>query len=316
MELLVTIAYLFLIWLVFFNWRWLKFNAAWGLLFAGIWCGAALTEIIMLGQYTPYTKELVVTSYVLQIAPEFGGIVEEVPAEPNVPIKKGDVLFVMDRKPWQDQVDELEPQVATARRNYDDAKALVRAKVEREVKLVEMLDQLNALKAKLADAQYKLDHATVVAPANGYVIDMQLQPGVFIRLKQPVMTFVDTDSLTIIGVIPQVASQWVKPGDPAEIALEMYPGMVLKAKVDEVLFGSGGAQFTPSGLLPALQTLHIPKQFVVRLRLDGDYPDHPLRFSASGLGSIYTSKAADAFVFLRRLEIQSESFLNYVYNPF
>gem|GEM_PF-3195113 len=40
----------------------------------GLYAGAALTEVIALGQFTPYTKELIVESRVLQIASEYGGI--------------------------------------------------------------------------------------------------------------------------------------------------------------------------------------------------------------------------------------------------
>jgi hypothetical protein len=40
-----------------------------------------------------------------------------------------------------------------------------------------------------------------------------------------------------------------------------------------------------------------------------------LRFGASGLAAIYSGKC-DACKFLRQLEIRSESWLNYVYNPF
>jgi len=315
-ELLVTIAYLFLIRLVFFDWKLLKFNAVWGLLLAGLWCAAVLTEVIMLGQYTPYTKQMTVSSYVLEIAPEFGGIVKEVYVEANTPIKRGDPLFQMDPQPWQDKVDTLTPQVATAQRNYDDAAALVRAKVEREVALVKRLDELNSLEAELDKAQYNLAHTTLRAPEDGYAVNLQLRPGVFIRIKRPVMTFVSTESLYLAGVIPQVAAQWVRAGDRAEVALDMYPGLVFDARVKSVVFGSGGAQFTPSGLLPEIRNLHAPRSFAVKLELDGDYPDHPLRFSASGTASIYTEKAADAFVFLRRLELQSESYLNYLYNPF
>jgi hypothetical protein len=45
-------------------------------------------------------------------------------------------------------------------------------------------------------------------------------------------------------------------------------------------------------------------------------PDYPLRFGASGLVAMYSSEAADFLVLLRKIELQSESFLNYLYNPF
>jgi len=54
---------------------------------------------------------------------------------------------------------------------------------------------------------------------------------------------------------------------------------------------------------------------VVKIRFKGEEPDRPLRFGAAGLAAIYSGKC-DACKFLRQLEIRSESWLNYVYNPF
>ena len=45
-------------------------------------------------------------------------------------------------------------------------------------------------------------------------------------------------------------------------------------------------------------------------------PDYPLRFGASGLVAMYSKDAADFLLVLRRIELQSESFLDYIYNPF
>lgn len=316
MELLITIAYVVLIRLVFWDWKLLRFNAAWGIALAGLWCSAATTEILMLGQYTPYTSDMMVTSYVLPIAPEFGGIVKEVYVEANQPVKAGDPLFAMDPTPWQEKLDELKPQLDIAKRHYRDALALVRANVEREVALEQRRDELSRIQAAVDDAQYKVDHATLVAPEDGYVVNLQLRPGVFIRLKVPVMTFVSTQSLTLVGTVRQRGAQWIREGDPADVALEMYPGKVFPAEVEEVIYASGRAQFTPSGQIPIVEQLKPSEEFAVRLRLKEKDPKHPLRFSASGLAAIYTDRAAGAFVFLRRLEVQSESFLFYFYNPF
>ena len=49
---------------------------------------------------------------------------------------------------------------------------------------------------------------------------------------------------------------------------------------------------------------------------EGDFTDTPLQFGASGLAAIFTSKAIDLVKVLRMIEIQSESLLNYIYNPF
>ncbi len=55
--------------------------------------------------------------------------------------------------------------------------------------------------------------------------------------------------------------------------------------------------------------------FAVKIRLKGDTGTYPLRFGAAGLAAIYSDKC-DACKFLRQLEIRSESWLNYIYNPF
>jgi multidrug resistance efflux pump len=316
MEIIVTIAYFFLVRLVFFDYKLIRFNLFWKFVVFGIYTAAALTEIIMLGQYTPYSKELIVESRVLQIAPEFGGIVKKVYAKANKPIKKGDPLFGMDPTPFQHTVDSLKAQMAIAQEKYDVERKLVAKKAgvtERMINLKHEVDQLNA---DVAKAQYNLDNTVIRAPSDGYVVNLQLRAGVFIRLKQPVMTFVDTTEYYLVAAIPQRASQWVRKGNAVDVALEMYPGKVFAAQVVDVIWATGKAQVTASGVLPTAGQVQPSEAFVVKIRYQGNESTHPLRFGASGLAAIYTGQGPAVFKLLRQLEIRSESWLNYVYNPF
>ncbi len=61
MEILITIAYFFLVRLVFYEYKLLVFNLFWKFLVFGLYAGPALTEIVLLGQYGPYSKEMVPT---------------------------------------------------------------------------------------------------------------------------------------------------------------------------------------------------------------------------------------------------------------
>jgi len=315
MEIIVTLAYFFLVRLVFFDYKLIRFNLFWKFVVFGIYIAAALTEIIMLGQYTPYSKEMIVESRVLQIAPEFGGIVKEVHVKPNVPLKKGDPLFEMDPRPWQDKVDSLKGQLAEAEEKYHVERRLVEKHAGVVEKMINLRDEVESLQASLAAAQYNLDHTVIVAPADGYVVNLQLRAGVFIRLKQPVMTFIDTEKYALIAAIPQRASQWVREGNQVEVALEMYPGKVFPAEVENVIWATGRAQLGASGKLPTSQQVQPSELFVVKIRYKGDSA-HPLRFGASGLAAIYTGQGPAVFKLLRQLEIRSESWLNYLYNPF
>jgi multidrug resistance efflux pump len=170
--------------------------------------------------------------------------------------------------------------------------------------------------AELANARIMLAHRTVYAPSAGRVVNLQLQPGEVVRLKTPVLAFVSSVDPWIFLKIRQKGAQHIAPGDPGEVAFEMYPGKVFPAVVERVMYGNGNAQFHASGTLPFEQNVEPSETFFVVMRLTDPDPMMPQRFGAKGIASIYTKKAPDILKVLRQIEIRSESYLNYIYNPF
>jgi len=376
MELLITIAYFFFIRLIFFDFKLMKFNLFWKFIVFGLWIAAVLTEILMLGQFTPYSKEAFVQSYVVQMAPEYGGRVKEVFITSNTPIKKGDPLFQMDPAPWRNRVDEYEALLASAGTNvqklgqkvvevradaartranlkgavakYEMIKRAAEKDAVSRIHLEEIEQRVAALKAqtradkatvrtaqlafdsevgdehtqiaevlaKLATAKYHLENTIIRAPSNGYVSNLQLYPGAFIRLKNPVMTFINSEESWIAAKMNQRGIQRVRPGDHAEVAFDMYPGEVFEAKVVSVIWANGNSQGVPSGLIPKEESVGGGFDFMVRLHLTEQNPDYPVRFGASGLVAVFTKEAPDFLVLLRQIEIHSESYLKYLFNPF
>ena len=140
MELLVTIAYFCLIWLIFYRFHLMRFNLFWKFVVFGLYAAAGLTEVVVLGQTTPYSKELVVERYLIELAPEFGGLVTEIHAKPNVPIVKGAPIFSMDASPWQDKLTEAVGELASA------------------------AQEQKAVEAQLAEAERKLEDAVKLVP--------------------------------------------------------------------------------------------------------------------------------------------------------
>lgn len=376
MELLISIAYFFLVRLIFFDYKLLRFSLFWKFMVFGIWIGALLTEILALGQFAPYSKSAFVQTYVVQMAPEWGGKVAEVYAKPNVPIKKGDPLFQMDTEEKQYKVDlyaaqlaAADTQVAELAQQLKQAKAQVQkvkadlevekimyqqvadaagggaaskyrlesvrqtvASLEAELLAAEAAEETAQLAldsnvdnkptavaealANLNVARYYLEQTTVRAPTDGYVSNLQLHPGGFVRLKTPVMTFISSEEHWIVAKTLQNGIQRVAPGDAAEVAFAMYPGKVFDAEVVSVVWANGSAQGVPSGVLPQEQQVHPGMEFFVRLKMTEKDPDYPLRFGARAIVAIYSKDCADFLKLLRQIEIQSESFLNYLFNPF
>lgn len=315
MEILATLAYFFLVRLIFFEYKLLRFTLAWKFIVFGLYAGAALTEVILLGQYGPYSKEMIVESYVIQMAPEYGGIVKEVYVEANQPLKKGDPLFQMDPVVWEQRRDDAQASYDLAKDEYDRRRRAGRGAVS-ALEIDTARDATRAAEADLLEAKYHLDHTTLVAPADGYVVNLVLRPGAFIRLKQPVLTFVSSEAPFLVASVNQRAARFVSEGDEAEVAVSLYPGKVFPAVVDRVIWAGSGVQLVASGTLPRLDSLKGSEYFAVRLRLKDPDPEYPLRFGANGLAAIYTGHGPDVFKLLRQLEIRSESWLNYLYNPF
>ena len=116
--------------------------------------------------------------------------------------------------------------------------------------------------------------------------------------------------------IRQEGTQYVERGQEVEFALAMYPGEVFKSEVDSLIRGVGEAQLALGGQLPNVSSVREIGYLLVTAKLDESQLSRPMVFGASGLAAINTAKGADVFWLLRRIEVQSESLLNYVYNPF
>lgn len=376
MELLITIAYIFLVRLIFFDYKLLKFTLFWKFAVFGLWFVAVLAEVILLGQLAPYSKEAFVQAYVVQMAPEYGGMVKAVHVKANVPVKKGAPLFQMEPELLQYKVDQyvaqlsaadtsvaelsqqlkqaeasvekLEANLAVEKIKYRQIKTAAAAKAVSLVRLENMQQKLLSMEAELRGAQavrqgaklsldssvgdkptavaevlakleaarYNLKNTIIRAPADGFVSNMQLHPGSFVRIKTPVMSFVSSEKYWILVKAMQKGIQHVAPGDSAELAFDMYPGKIFSGIVESVAWASGNAQGMPTGRLPTEQEVRPAREFFVRLHITDEQQTYPLRFGASGIVVIYTKACPDFLKLLRQIEIQSESYLNYLYNPF
>ena len=140
-------------------------------------------------------------------------------------------------------------------------------------------------------AKYDLDGTTHLAPANGRVANLALRPGV--RATQfatrPVMSFIEEDDPWVLAFFHQNELRYVEPGNEAEIFMEMYPGRIIKCKVDSILWATAQGQMPISGNLPNTQPTAAPEQRIaVRLLVDGKDKDLFLAAGARGHGAIYT----------------------------
>lgn len=122
--------------------------------------------LLVMNYNHPFTKDARLYFYTTPIIPTVKGPVVEVPVQPNVPLKKGDVLFKIDPRPYQYAVTQLQAQLVEAEQNVkglkaslDEASATTK-KYEAQVSLAQLTyDRQTELLAKNVNAQAQVDTA-------------------------------------------------------------------------------------------------------------------------------------------------------------
>jgi multidrug resistance efflux pump len=175
-----------------------------------------------------------------------------------------------------------------------------------------------AVQAELDQARYYLDNTLMVAPEDGTVINLQVRPGMVageFRVGAIATFVVDADRYLLANYF-QENLKYVKAGQQAEVALDLYPGQIFKGKVVAIWQGSGAGQMLPSGTLPNFQYVpaELPQgQFAVAIRLEGeDQAKFPI--GTQGRAAIYTNPSS-GFVVMRKIGIRGYTWLNWIY-PF
>ncbi|MCR9293476.1 MAG: HlyD family secretion protein [bacterium] len=166
----------------------------------------------------------------------------------------------------------------------------------------------------LEDAQYDLEQTTVVAPADGYVTNIQVRNGLLVSANSgPVMTFI-RDAAANDGVVVATFTEKnylrIKSGQYAEVAMAGYPGEILTGRVINAIDVSGAGQLNASGLLPTSLVSGQPTRFAVRIQLD----ERDLRLPGGSRGqvAIYTEDLQIAGIPVMFL-IRAKSWLNYLF---
>lgn len=199
-------------------------------------------------EYDPWTRDGRVKADVVQIASDVTGQVIKVNVRDNQVIKKGDVLFEIDRDRFELAFRQTEASVNVARVNLAqakredkrnrDLKELVaheireqgRAKVEQhEADLAMAIVQRDT-------AKLDLQRSRVLATVNGYVTNLNVQVGTYVTASHPVVALIDSDSIYVEGYFEETKLAGIHPGDAATISL-MGEEEKLKGRVESVASG-------------------------------------------------------------------------------
>lgn len=150
---------------------------------------------------------------------------------------------------------------------------------------------VRAAMARLEQARIALEDATLRSPVGGWVANLSLRPGAMISAGQPLFSIVEDGDWWVDANFKETDIARLRPGQPATVSIDMYPGMKLSGRVDSIGAGSG-AVFS---LLPPQNAtgnwVKVTQRFPVRIALDAGPADPatPLRVGASSTVTVDTT---------------------------
>jgi membrane fusion protein (multidrug efflux system) len=149
-------------------------------------------------------------------------------------------------------------------------------------------------KAQVRQAELNLRYTKVRAPADGRVTRKNVEPGQMVAPGQSLMAVVPLTpgELWVIANYKETQLSHVRPGQPASIKVDTYPGLKLSGKVESIMAGTGAAfsLFPPENATGNYVKVvqRIPVKIVLDKREGSDTPI--LRVGMSVVPTIFTDK--------------------------
>jgi RND family efflux transporter MFP subunit len=232
----------------------------------------------------PWTRNGRVRADTIQITPDVTGLVTEVHVQDNQRVRRGQLLFVIDhprfalaRAQADANVHQLDIQIDQARRENARNRRLGdlvsnEMREESQMKVDTLMANRIQAKASLDTADLNLARTDVVAPTDGIVSNIELQPGDYATAGKPVFALIDTASLRVEGYFEETKIPRIHVGDAVDVIL-MGEASVIHGHVESISGGIEDRDTVSSPRLlanvnPTFNWVRLAQRIPVRVRLD------------------------------------------------
>lgn len=235
----------FIVWIVFFKFKWLPFNTTWKVVISITALTIALVVLGALHYYTPMSRVAVVSAHTQHIYPVVSGRVDEVFVSRSDSVSAGDKLFSIDPRPFQYAVDNWTATLKLADLALEDAKQLVAKGAIATFALDQKQAERDKARAELSIAEYNLENTVIKAPADGNVSIVSLRPGQRVDPSAVALNFISSSEIWISGAFNQNGMRLMVPGQQAKVSFDAAPGIIYDTEIAEIPPAAVQGQVTP-----------------------------------------------------------------------
>jgi len=242
--------------------------------------------------YEPWTRDARVRATILNLAPDVSGLISSLNVVDNQSVKKGDVLFVIERDRFEAALAQAQALVENKRANLrlandnarrdeelarEDSAAITQVRVETSRATAAVAAaELGQAEAALTTANINLQRTQVRSPVNGFVTNLTASVGDYATTGTPVLAIIDSDSFYVYAYFMETKLPAVRDGDLAQVQL-MAGDVVIEGRVQGVSRGIAETGVDAVGLLaninPNFTWVRLAQRVPVRIALGKIPPD-------------------------------------------
>ena len=241
-------------------------------------------RMVMYYMFAPWTRDGHIRADIVQIAPDVSGLIQRVEVRDNQQVKRGQVLFSIDRDRFTlalrqakaavaDRQETLDQAQREARRNRGLGNLVPAEQLEESQSRVARAD-VALMEAQVAvdSAQLNLDRSTIRSPVDGYVNDRAPRTQEFVTAGRPVLSVVDSNSFHIDGYFEETKLDGIHVGQRVDIRV-VGDRAQLRGHVQSIVAGiedrdrSSGSNLLPN-VNPAFSWVRLAQRIPVRIAFD------------------------------------------------
>ena len=192
----------------------------------------------------PHSRDAYVRANVVGIAAQIDGPITELFVKDNQRVKKGEILFRIERGPYEavvaraaGKVGRAEAEVFNARQILQRSERLARDQFVSREKLDSDLAgvraaeaELELARAELWAAELNLSYTEVPAPADGSVTNFLVRVGTYVKRGEQLFALVEDKTWWVTANFMETYLRDIRPGQRAWITVDMYPGTRLRGR--------------------------------------------------------------------------------------
>lgn len=162
-----------------------------------------------------------------------GGIIQAVYVEEGDAVIKGQILASLDMTEINTLTEQAEIALVKAERDAERAENLYRDSVVTLEQMQNAQTALEIARQQVENARYNSDQSVLKASQSGYVLKKFFRAGQVVGPGMPIVRINGASESPWVLKAGVSDQQWaaIRPGDPAEITTDVFPGKVLRGEV-------------------------------------------------------------------------------------